>query len=137
MKLLTATAATQGHRANDFHWCTEGELVWVQEEESDCDRYEDTGTSRAWVGMSSHRATSTAVVADLPLTGADLREALRGYLESAGFAAYIAPDELAKILNEEVELLSRIGGRYPVGMVVERQGPLMRARGRAAQSDVA
>jgi hypothetical protein len=27
MKVLVATARTQGDRPNDYHWCIEGELV--------------------------------------------------------------------------------------------------------------
>ena len=29
MKVLVATAQTQGERANDFNYCIEGELVWI------------------------------------------------------------------------------------------------------------
>lgn len=137
MQLLTATSATQGRRDNDFHWCTEGELVWVREEESDRDRFEDTGVSRAWVGLSSHRATTTAIVTDLPFTAADVRSALRGYLDSVGFGGGMSSGVLEEILDQEVELLVRLGSSVRVGTVVERQGPLMRSRGRAPHSEVA
>jgi hypothetical protein len=31
MKILVATGLTQGLEANDYHYCIEGELVWIQE----------------------------------------------------------------------------------------------------------
>lgn len=141
MRLLTATAATQGRRADDFHGCVEGELVWVQEEELDREQHADGDGRRSWVGISSRRVTTTAVVADLSMTVSELRRALRGYLGTAGWAAHLPDDGMERMLTEEVEVLVRIGGRYPVGTVVERQGPLMRARRaareRATRSDVA
>jgi hypothetical protein len=126
VRLLTATADTQGFRDDDFDWCTEGELVWVHE-----DTNEDSdlgGIGRAWIGLSSHRASTTARVRDLPFSLADIRLALRGYLESAGFARFLQPWELERTLDEEVGLLVRLGRRYPPGTVVERRGPYMRAR---------
>jgi hypothetical protein len=35
MKILVATALTQGASTDDYHYCIEGELVWLQEP---CDR---------------------------------------------------------------------------------------------------
>lgn len=150
MRLLTATAATQGERQDDFHWCTEGELVWVHEDSLDdgTDDWTDRrpaggddlcGIARAWIGLSSHRATTTARVSDLPFTPADVRLALRGYLESAGFARFLQPWELESALDEEAALLIRLGRRYPTGTVVERRGPYMRARsaGPLGRADVA
>ena len=69
-----------------------------------------------------------AGVRELPFSLADVRLALRGYLESAGFARFLQPWELEAALDEEVGLLIRLGRRYPVGTVVERRGPYMRAR---------
>ena len=134
MRLLIATAATQGSRSDDFHWCTEGELVWVH----DSSGAGDGGIDRAWIGLSSHRATTTAGVRDLPFSVADLRLALRGYLESAGFTRYLQPWEVERVLDEEVGLLVRLGRRYPAGTVVERRGPYMRVRpARIGRADVA
>ena len=31
MKILVATGLTQGAEPNDYHFCVEGELVWIQE----------------------------------------------------------------------------------------------------------
>lgn len=156
MRLLTATAATQGARADDFHWCTEGELVWVHEDTADegwiaqtadaggPDRAREldaevSGIARAWIGLSSHRATTTARVCELPFSVGDVRLALRGYLESAGFARFLQPWQLEQVLDEEVGLLVRLGRRYPPGTIVERRGPYMRARpvGPMGQAEVA
>lgn len=133
MKLLTATRITQGVRQTDYSWTTEGELVFVQEISSDCDDLPgvDTGVSRGFAGLSSHRATTTALVRDLPLTRQDVREALRGYLEATGFAGTMTADELEAVLDEEVDAMIRIGGHWPVGAVVERDRTLMRSRGMA------
>lgn len=141
MRLLTATAATQGERADDFHWCTEGELVWLHEDAVDDGEERDDlcGIARAWIGLSSHRATTTARVRELPFSPADLRLALRGYLESAGFARFLQPWELERALDEEAGMLIRLGRQYPAGTVVERRGPYMRARpvGPVGHADVA
>jgi hypothetical protein len=140
MRLLTATSATQGSRSDDFYWCTEGELVWVHEDTADEEDPADvSGIARSWIGLSSHRATTTARVSDLPFSQADVRLALRGYLESAGFARFLQPWELERILDDEVAMLIRLGRRYPSGSVVERRGPYMRARpsGGLGQADVA
>jgi hypothetical protein len=156
MRLLTATAETQGKRPDDFHWCVQGELVWVQEADDvgsadrpadrsvvgdhvgreapqgradvGQDRFDASGIARSWIGLSSHRATTTARVSDLPLSPADVRLALLGYLESSGFAGLLQPWELERVLDDESALLLRRGARYPAGTIVERRGPYMRAR---------
>ena len=64
MKVLVATSQTQGQRENDFNFCVEGELVTVG---LVCatDRYDPDGgcgCGRAFAGLNSHRATTTAKV---------------------------------------------------------------------------
>jgi hypothetical protein len=44
MKILAATALTQGTSPDDYHYCVEGELVWIQEP---CDRDKNNPTDRA------------------------------------------------------------------------------------------
>ena len=69
MKLLTATNQTQGQRASDFTWCTEGELVtpvvlicgWDEREGPDG----GCGCGRAFGGLHSQKSTTTAMVRDL------------------------------------------------------------------------
>ena len=74
MKILVATRLTQGAYANDYHYCVEGELVWIQEP---CDRGADDpdgscGCGRGFAGAASHRATTTATVVESPMSRADL-----------------------------------------------------------------
>src|SRR5258708_3521129 len=59
MKILVATGWTQGTNPSDYHYCVEGELVWVQEP---CDRARadpdgGCGCGRGFAGAASHRAT--------------------------------------------------------------------------------
>ncbi|MBT8216900.1 MAG: hypothetical protein KJO17_08635, partial [Acidimicrobiia bacterium] len=63
MRILEATSETQGDRDDDYHWCTDGELTYIQG--TDCDR-PDCGCERGWAGVDSHRATTTVQVVDRP-----------------------------------------------------------------------
>src|SRR4051812_40069659 len=116
MKILVATAQSQGHRTNDFHFCIDGELVILS---FPCDR--DTndpdgrcGCSRSFAGLNSHRATTTALVTALPdFTADDYLEAIHGFLEATGFDADLAED----IAREHL----RLAQQFPVGAVLERR----------------
>ena len=116
MKLLTATKVTQGYRDNDFHWCIEGELVHIG---AVCagDRGDPDGAcgcGRAFAGLNSHRATTTAMVREVSgFTEADYVEALRSSLEQRGYDATFAEHEAA-----ELRCLVR---DWPVGAIVERR----------------
>ena len=58
-KVLTATAATQGMRKNDFSHTEEGELV-TYGLECDCEQVDGVcGCKRSLVGRSTHKATTT------------------------------------------------------------------------------
>jgi hypothetical protein len=116
MKVLVATAKTQGQREGDFHWCVEGELVWIAEacalDRADPDG--GCGCGRAFAGLNSHRATTTARVAELAeFTPADYAEAIRSSLAEQGWDSGIA-EELAA---DQAELARG----WPVGTVVERR----------------
>jgi hypothetical protein len=125
MKLLTATATTQGTRDNDFDWTVEGELVWIgfvcatdrRNPEGGC------GCGRAFSGLSSHRATTTAQVRDLPLTRDDVITALSGYYDSAGYGVYGAAE-----LGGEVDDILRAVSGWPVGTIVERRIDVLQPR---------
>src|SRR4029078_10624020 len=87
MKVLVATSETQGQRANDFSYCVEGELVTVglvcaidrRNPDGGC------GCGRAFAGLSSHLATTTAKVKEVDLSEADYVEALRSSLAQQGW----------------------------------------------------
>src|SRR3979411_381741 len=86
MKVLVATAETQGLRPNDFDFCVEGELVTVglvcapdrRDPDGGC------GCGRAFAGLNSHRATTTAKVKEIELSEDDYVEALRSSLTQQG-----------------------------------------------------
>lgn len=101
MKILVATAITQGMRPNDYHYCVEGELVWMQEP---CARDRDKpdgpcGCGRGFAGAASHRATTTAMVIESELTRDDLTLAFETSLRDGGWpteaAGYVADENIA------------------------------------------
>ena len=115
MKVLTATVTTQGYRGNDFDYCVEGELVHVgmvcAKDRSDPDG--GCGCGRAFAGLNSHRATTTAMIREVDFTRGDYVEALRSSLAQQGWDAAAAQDEADSLL-----LLAEA---LPVGVVVERR----------------
>lgn len=121
MKLLVATTRTQGHRGNDFAHCIPDELVRPGDLVCERDRLDpDGGCGRAFAGLNSAKATTTAEVADLPLTFSDLVEAVRSSLEQAGWSTTHAED-IAEALAAAAEDL-------PVGAVVERRLDVIQPR---------
>jgi hypothetical protein len=87
MKVLVATARTQGARDNDYNWCIEGELVRIGEVCA-LNRAEPDGgcgCGRGFGGLNSQRATTTAMVADTPLGRAEYVEAVRSSLQQQGW----------------------------------------------------
>ncbi len=125
MKLLTATAAGQGGRDNDFNWTIEGELVWLgvvcATDEADPDG--GCGCGRAFSGLNSHRATTTAQVRDLPLSQDEVIKALAAYLEAAGYGSVPA-----SLLTAEVTEMLDIAASWDVGMIIERRLDVLRPR---------
>jgi hypothetical protein len=115
MKVLVATSQTQGLRRNDFFYCVEGELVTVglvcAADESDPDG--GCGCGRAFAGLNSHKATTTAMVKEVELSEDDYVEALRSSLEQQGWPTEDVA-ELARWLAELVDT-------WPTGAIVERR----------------
>lgn len=118
MKVLTATAETQGQRDNDYNWCVEGELVWIAPPcaTDGTDPDGPCGCGRDFAGLSSQRATTTARVSDLPLSRDDVVKAIAGYYESASYAPVPAAD-----LNLEVDEMLDIASSWSVGTIIERR----------------
>lgn len=101
MKILVATGLTQGTHPSDYHYCIEGELVWIQEP---CDRdLRDPdggcGCGRGFAGAASHRATTTAMVVESELTREELVLAYRTSLEDGGWPVAWAEDVTEDILQ--------------------------------------
>jgi hypothetical protein len=117
MKVLVATARTQGDRPNDYHFCIEGELVRINEvcarDRGDPDG--GCGCGRGFGGLNSHRATTTARIAEVPLSLADYALAIRSSLQQQGWnpCADCA-------MSEAVDLAALVLG-WPAESVVERR----------------
>lgn len=133
MKVLVATNEMQGALAGDYAWTVEGELVTI--EFSACSTPESCGCGRGFVGLASSRATTTAMVVDLPHIGpADLREVVEDWLERSGWNELLEHDAEAidAVTDEHVENIEMVCANYATGTVVERDGELVRPRGFAA-----
>jgi hypothetical protein len=115
MKVLVATNDTQGQRDNDFSYCIEGELVTVglvcAADEQDPDG--GCGCGRAFAGLNSHKATTTAKVKDVELSEDDYIEALRSSLEQQGWPT----EDVTELATWLVQLVST----WPIGAVIERR----------------
>jgi len=123
MKLLTATRERQGERDGDFCHAIEGELVLLgfvcATDEAEPDG--GCGCGRAFSGMSSMRATTTAVVRDLDVSLDDVRLAVEGYYVSAGTGPdVIGGAEFEEVVSATLEDLAEIA-HVPVGAVVGRR----------------
>jgi hypothetical protein len=123
MKLLTATRERQGERDGDFCFAVEGELVLLgyvcATDQADPDG--GCGCGRAFSGMSSMRATTTAVVRDLDVSIDDVRLAVEGYYVSAGTGPdVIGGAEFEEVVSATLEDLAEIA-HVPVGAVVGRR----------------
>ena len=87
MTLLTATTISRGDLTGDFCFATDGELVRLGEvcarDRADPDG--GCGCGRAFAGLTSRRATTTAVVTDVDLSYGDLLRQVAAGLERSGF----------------------------------------------------
>ena len=124
MKVLTATSETQGSRPGDFCHTVEGELVllgWV----CGCDDGGPDGgcgCGRAFTGLNSLRATTTAMVRDLDLTVDDVRLAVEAHLVAAGTGPdVLGADVFADHLEECVHDVVHFADAFPVGTVLGRR----------------
>ena len=88
MKFLVATNRTQGDMGNDYTYCVPGELLWITDVcgRDRRDPNQGCGCGRGFGGLSSHRATTTAKVADLEVTEEALRLAVRNEPDRSGLA---------------------------------------------------
>ena len=124
MKLLTATRERQGEQAGDFCFATEGELVLLgfvcAADEAEPDG--GCGCGRAFSGMSSLRATTTALVRDLDLSIDEVRLAVESYYAASGMGPdVIGPAEFAEAVSATVEDMADVAPWLPAGAVVGRR----------------
>lgn len=120
MKVLVATAATQGARHSDSDDCVEGELVWMLDAcpMSRRDPDGECGCGRSFSGMSTHGSTTTALVREIAsLTRADYEEALRASFDAQGWCSCCT----ARPVEDVVDELIGLAASWPPGAVVERR----------------
>jgi hypothetical protein len=126
MRLLTATSERQGERDGDFCHTIEGELVLVGLVCADDQRKPDgdgsCGCGRAFSGMSSMRATTTALVRDLDVSIDDVKLAVEGYYVSTGLGpSDIGGAAFADLVAETLVSMEEAAEGFPVGSVVGRR----------------
>ena len=117
MRILVATAHTQGTNPSDYHYCVEGELVWIQ---TPCDR-EECGCARGFAGAASHRATTTALVVDSEMTRDDVVLAFSTSLPDGGWPLAWAED----VADDNLEIAAGL----PVGAIIVRNADDLFLRG--------
>jgi hypothetical protein len=133
MKILVATKKGQGVRGSDFNWCEENEPVRLGFE---CDRDRWTGPDggcgcrRAFSGVRSHQATTTAMVAEVPdLTPALYAKMFNCSLADGGFSDTVAMKKASEewALDMAKQLAAAAEG-CELGDVVEKRGPVIQKR---------
>ncbi|GHJ58842.1 hypothetical protein NOK12_13600 [Nocardioides sp. OK12] len=123
MKVLVATSSTQGEVDGDYSFCVPGEILWITMV-CDTDRLypeKGCGCGRGFGGLTSHRATTTAEVADLDITEADLGLAVRTSLTDQGWLAPEIAEMHDEIVAETVELVRALAEPLPEGTIVRRR----------------
>lgn len=121
MLVLEASTYLQGQRPEDYAYAYDEELVYLPFQE--CDDA-SCGCMRGFAGMDSHRATTTAIVADRPeMTIESLCEQLAVSLFDGGWLGQPDPADalVVDLALEIVELASHYGQEGP-GVVIERDG---------------
>jgi hypothetical protein len=124
MMLLTATRKGQGERAGDFSFTVEGELVLVgpvcARDQADPDG--GCGCGRAFSGLSSHKATTTAIARDLDLDESDVRLAVEGYLIATGLGPEtLGASDFADLVEETVFDTLAFARPWQPGTVLRRR----------------
>lgn len=119
MHILVATRETQGTMRDDFCWAVDGELVRLPFDE--CVR---PGCGCAWsfAGLSSSKATTTAMVVGSPLSVEEYRIGVRDGLVRQRFVdpALAEAEEFAR--EEADELLALAAALAPGTVVGYRDG---------------
>lgn len=126
MRLLTATRERQGDQPGDFCYAVEGELVLLGLVCADDERNPDgdgaCGCGRAFSGMSSMRATTTALVRDLDVSIDEVKLAVEGYHVSTGLGpGDIGGAAFAELVAETLVSMEGAAEGFPVGSVVGRR----------------
>ncbi len=123
MRVLIATTRTNGALDTDVDYCIEGELVSI-DEYCDCCRIDpgSCGCGIAFSGLNSHRMTTTAQVAEVPLSDAEVREAIRSSMRAGGWLdPSFCSEKLAEEMVEEAwNRIRQVATHFEVGTVLGR-----------------
>lgn len=122
MRILKATTKTQGQKPTDFFWTEDGEILkrgFVCCDSVGC------GCDRSLVGVVTHKATTTFLVDDAPVTEEELRAILADSYVSAGFGE-------ADDLVEESLATHRMAEVLPLGAVCDFVDHILAVRQQAA-----
>lgn len=128
MKIFVATSETQGTRANDFCFTTEGEIVRLGFE---CDGETVDGTCgcrRSLCGVRSRKATTTLKVVEMEIDEAELAAEIFVSLREAGWVLEENWDFSRASAAREARELLRDAASFDVGAIVERRGAVYRCR---------
>jgi len=126
MKVLIATSETQGKRKNDFFWTDEGELIMPAFTHDGETVDGPCGCKRSMSGMSSHRATTTFKVLEMPLTESELTKAVEKSLVGGG---WIKPGKHdGEQVRMAVNIIKDAVEPFPHGTILERRGNMYRIR---------
>ena len=116
IKVLVSTKETQGQRKNDFSFANKGELLTMG---SRCDgaRVDDKcGCARSWVGIDTHKATTTAGVIEIEMTPEEYEQKL--YISLKNAWGEEAANELGK---KDAKEMLRIANFFATGSVLENR----------------
>lgn len=125
MYVLAATNETQGDRDDDYGWTIDGELVFVPTIEC---RAPGCGCDRGFAGVTSHRATTTAMVVHRPeLDSGDDWDAIFDAMRDRGYGL-AGDDDLADAVDGLVAAVQALGAVAGDRTVVGRSGPRLSVR---------
>ena len=129
LKVLRATARTQGKRDNDFCFC-EGELVGFGLEcqgEKEIDGA--CGCKRSLVGLGTRTGTTTLEVVQIPMDRDQYVTVQKESLRRGGW--FVRPedaDDLQKAAEEDADQIVRLAADFKLGSVLEKRGKYVRLR---------
>jgi hypothetical protein len=116
MRLLIATARTQGYRSDDYFTAREGELVWVPEPCPGAIPYPGAplcACSYSFGGVESGGATTSALIVESDLSR---RELVRAFVTGSSSNEWSASRP-----GECVDQMLAAAGRWPTGTVIGRR----------------
>ena len=131
MKLFVATQLTQGQRRNDYAnpGIKAGEILTSNLFECDGEQVDGRcGCRRAFKGLESNFAITTALVKDIDMSEEELHALVRKNLDEGGWLKLGEKDENESWIAEELKIVMVEPSYFEVGTVVERRGKNLRER---------